>query len=122
MRLFSDRYPELLQSVELDPAYFEPEPPALSFFAKSAVRDVQSHRYDCRIVSPRNGSTIEGTYVILDIQCAVKPDCPPVDDCLHCHNMCELLSLCKATSIVISTDGQVRASALVCVGSSRFPL
>ena len=112
----------MLQSVELDPAYFEPEPPALSFFAKSAVRDVQSHRYDCRIVSPRNGSTIEGTFVLLDIHCAVKPDCPLVDDCLHCYNMCKLLSLCQGASIVVSTDGQVRASALDCVASTRLLL
>ena len=104
----------LLLAIELDRAYFVSELPELrarSFFEELPVRHVQSHRYNCTLISPGNGSTIGGMVVFVDIRCTVKERCPPAEDCPHCYNMCKLLSQCLSTRIVISMDGQVSASA-----------
>ena len=104
----------LLLAMELDRAYFVSELRELrarSFFEELPVRHVQSHRYNCTLISPGNGSTIGGMVVFVDIRCTVKERCPPAEDCPHCYNMCKLLSQCLSTRIVISMDGQVSASA-----------
>ena len=85
--------------------------PARPFFEELPVRHVQSHRYNCTLISPGNGSTIGGMGVFVDIRCTVKERCPPAENCPHCYNMCKLLSQCLSTRIVVSMDGQVSASA-----------